>query len=206
MNFFDKKNDIYKKTREHMNEVVRDISNNQEDLLNCNWETFINVVSITSPQRYGGLIEKRLVKELKLIKKKSSEDSGDFTDAFGDHYEFKSSIIKKDGDKINLVQIRPWQNTNYYIVAIRFWQGLTYCFAFKLSHEQMMKELVECKATAAHGTKKAILNNENVEYRFSIKPLKKDENFRRWIQNYRSNFFDNKVGVISESSVDNLPF
>ena len=53
---------------------------------------------------------------------------------------------------------------------------------FVLTHAEMMLETEKLKATSAHGTKKALVNNENKELRMTLKRDSAD--WKRWINNY----------------------
>ena len=71
-----------------------------------------------------------------------------------------------------------FHNCDYIIQSISD-DGAT---TFVLTHADMMLEMKELKATRAHGTKKALVDNENIEYRMTLK--KDSANWDRWINNY----------------------
>jgi hypothetical protein len=76
-----------------------------------------------------------------------------------------------------MVQIRPWQDCNYIIQSISD-DGAT---TFVLTHVEMMLEMKKLKASRAHGTQ-ALVNNENIEYRMTLK--RNSAHWNRWINNY----------------------
>ena len=51
-------------------------------------------------------------------------------------------------------------------IDIRGWIKL---YAFQLTKQQLLDELVSLNASSAHGTKKANLSNGNIELRMSLK-------------------------------------
>ena len=78
---------------------------------------------------------------------------------------------------VNIVQVRPWQDCDYIIQSISDDRATT----FVLTHAEMMLEMERLKASRAHGTQ-ALVNNENIEYRMSLKRDSVD--WDRWINNY----------------------
>lgn len=185
---------ITKNYQEHR-ECVNWITNNYETLKKQDWKTFIIAMAQLNPQSYGARIQRRLIEELNLTRISASEDKGDFINQFGDHYELKVSLLQKSDSQMHLVQIRPWQDTNYYFIAFAIKEGEVYAFCFSLSHERMVKELKIMNASAAHGTKKTIEENKNVEYRISMSIDSTNENFQRWFTKYRSNFLDSDESI-----------
>lgn len=185
---------VLKNYKEHK-ECVEWISSNYEVLKNESWKNFIIAMAQLNPQTYGVNIQKRLIEELGLTKVEASEDKGDFIDNFGDHYELKVSLIQNPKQKLNLVQIRPWQDTNYYFIAFCIKNEEVYAFCFSLSHERMIEELKITNAGSAHGTKKSIENNTNIEYRLSVPIDSNNETFARWFVKYRSNFLDRNEDI-----------
>ena len=185
---------ILKNYQEHR-ECVDWISKNYETLKNESWKNFIIAMAQINPQSYGAKIQKRLIEELGLEKISASEDKGDFVNQFGDHYELKVSLLLKDKAKMNLVQIRPWQDTNYYFIAFGIKNSEVYAFCFSLSHDRMLEELKLMNAFAAHGTKKSLEKNTNIEYRIDLAINSDNEHFQRWFTKYRSNFLDKDESV-----------
>jgi hypothetical protein len=155
---------------------------------NLSIRDFIMVMQMLTPQSYGCRVQDRVIKQLGFKHIGSKKDSGDCEDSFGDRWEIKCSIINTSNDCLNLVQIRPWQDIKGYIVVVFDTRiDPTEIQVYRLDINQMKKECELCNASSAHGTKKANVNNINVELRFSIKINKEDYNFQRW-QQYRSKF------------------
>lgn len=148
---------------------------------------FILGMMFLPPQAYGQRIQNRLLKELHL--ERAHHDNGDFKDRFGDFYEVKSSILQHADAKMNLVQIRPWQKAHFCCFVFDVRTGVVTPHAFKLNAPQMSEEMRMLNATSAHGTVAANAHNRNIEYRLSMNVSMLDVHFRRWKDNYASNFF-----------------
>lgn len=182
------------------------IKNNLSYLNTQSWSYFIKAMSYLNPQSYGVYIAKRLIRELNLTETHAKKGKGDFVDHFGDHYELKVSLSIEEQPKINLVQIRPWQKTNYYFIGFVIKNGVVYSYCFKLSHEQMANEIKLTNMGSAHGTKDSLVNNENIELRKTIDINANDNTFKRWFLNYRSGFFDKFDDIISPETLEQIEF
>jgi len=148
---------------------------------------FITLMQMLTPQSYGSRIQGRLIKELGFKPIKATKNSGDCIDTFGDEWEIKASIITKSNNRLNMVQIRPWQDVGYICVAFDTRVEPSEIEVYRLDGNQMKEECEKLKASSAHGTKTANENNKNIELRIDINIDKNDVNYQRW-QNYRSNF------------------
>lgn len=187
-----------KKKERSMKENLKKIVKVQQKMLegsagNAEWgfeediENFIYLMSFLNPQSYGSRIENRIAKDCDLQKVASSEGCGDFLDKDGNYWEAKVSLVTQSNPNLNLVQIRPWQNLAGYICVafdIRDTENFKY-YMFKLSHDEMIEEMKLCNMVAAHGTKKANLDNSNIEFRGSLPVDENNENFSRWLNKYR---------------------
>ena len=138
-------------------------------------QDFYKISSVLTPQSRSPLWEKYFIKKHDCEKVKISENRGDFkkNDIY---YEFKCSGYNQD-NAVHIVQIRPWQDCDYIIQSISNDEATT----FVLTHADMMLEMKELKASRAHGTR-ALVNNENIEYRMTLK--KDSAHWDRWISNY----------------------
>jgi len=145
-------------------------------------KTFYKATSILSSQSRSPAWEKAFILKNNAEKISSSLGKGDLLHK-KIYYEYK--ISGRNVDKaIHVVQVRMWQNVSYIIQYITDYFDI---ITFKLSHDQMNDELEILKATAAHGTKKANKDNENIEYRFTIH--KESKHMDRWVSKYKTNEF-----------------
>ncbi len=140
-------------------------------------EDFYKISSVLSTQSRSPLWENYFMKKHDCERVNKSEDRGDFKKN-GRYYEYKSSGYNLD-NSVNMLQIRPWQDCDYIIQSISD-DGAT---TFVLTHAEMMLEMDKLKASPAHGTRKALVNNENIEYMMAVKRDSTD--WDRWINNYR---------------------
>ena len=137
---------------------------------------FYKISSVLTPQSRSPLWENYFIKKHDCEKVSKDEDRGDFKKN-GRYYEYKCSGYNQN-NSVNIVQIRPWQDCDYIIQSISDDRATT----FVLTHAEMMSEMERLKASRAHGTQ-ALVNNENIEYRMSVKRDSAD--WHRWINNYR---------------------
>jgi hypothetical protein len=150
-------------------------------------EDFIKSIILLNPQTYGNRIERRIICEMKGKKVKPSLNKGDM-EKNGEFYEIKTSILFNKNNSLNLVQLRLWQNVDYYLCIGYDLRNFKYKkYSFLLTKEEMIKETKLCKMSSAHGTKKINKKNSNVELRFSLKFSNKNEHFKRWLKNYKYN-------------------
>ena len=147
------------------------------------FDAFITKLLFLTPQSYGARLQYFLIKRFGLSDK-LSKDSGDFVDQFGQPHELKASIITPTNNCLNLVQIRPWQDVDYYCVAIDTRVSPYQEYVFVLSKSQMLEELRLNGATSAHGTALANKNNANIELRMAIEILPGKAVFERWKKQY----------------------
>jgi hypothetical protein len=128
-------------------------------------------------QVYGCHLQNEMMNLFELKKIKNEDDKGDAQDKNGKIVELKVSM-KVRKDKYCCVQIRGWQEIDYYLILFinaKNINNISYEF-FKITKEQMKDELIEFKAEAAHLTKKARENNKNIEMRFDLN----DDRYNRW--------------------------
>ena len=139
-------------------------------------QDFYKISSVLSTQSRSPLWENYFIKKHDCERVKKEEDRGDFKKD-GRYYEYKSSGYNQD-NSVHMLQIRPWQDCDYIIQSISD-EG---AFTFVLTHAEMMLEMEKLKASPAHGTRKVLVNNENIEYMMALKRDSADWN--RWIDNY----------------------
>ena len=138
-------------------------------------QDFYKISSVLTPQSRSPLWENYFIKKHDCERVNKNEDRGDFKKN-GMYYEYKSSGYNQN-NSVNIVQIRPWQDCDYIIQSISD-DGAT---TFVLTHTEMKLEMEKLKASRAHGTQ-ALVNNENIEYRMTLK--RDSAHWNRWINNY----------------------
>lgn len=146
------------------------------------------IITTTSAQSYGAVIEKILIKEKGWSKVSASDDRGDAYDpTTGKYYEIKVTVARPSkGDKVNFVQLRPHQDIDgYYMVIINEATGAEE--NFYITKEQMAGEIEATGSSLAHGVRSAEKHGRD-EYaiRFSTKPT--DAVYLRWQQLYKADF------------------
>ncbi|EPP7233564.1 hypothetical protein ACTOJ1_000469 [Shigella flexneri] len=167
---------------------------------------FIFYMNTLPSQKFGTLIEKKVGEFFKWKQNKSSLGRGDFNIPDGHDVEFKTSLISDKSQKLNLVQIRLWEKTDFLCVAFRMIGKKVHLFPFYLTHEQMEKE-VGLLGTAAHGGKKIANSNLNTESSIRIKITKNDDTFVRWFNMYRTDLFDKKAkGFVIPKTLEEVIF
>lgn len=195
LNFLEDK-EALKQMSSSIRNITDAINNDQKWGFDKDWEDFVLGMTFMNPQAYGIRIQNRLIAQLEGLKTKAKDNNGDFTDITGAAYECKTSILMRDNSKFHVVQIRPWQNSDYYclLLDIRTENFQGYCF--KLTSEEMKEELVLLNATSAHGTTDANKQNKNIEYRFTMRVSEDNEHFLRWRKKYQINFdFNAKIDL-----------
>lgn len=140
---------------------------------------FYLVSSLLTPQSRSPLWEKYYIEKHGAARVKPQEDSGDFI-LNGKNYEYKSSC--NDEGSLHIIQIRLWQGCDYIIQSIRPEEGEV--ITFNLAHEQMEREVERLKATSAHGTKAANVDNKNIELRASV--IFDSDDWHRWVREYKT--------------------
>ena len=137
---------------------------------------FYRISSLLSPQARSPLWEKYFIQRHNCRKMSAKNDSGDF-EKDGVRYEFKASGYNQDA-AVHIVQIRLWQGCDYVVQSVSD-NGAE---SFVLRHSEMRREVALCGAVSAHGTRKAVAQNKNVEMRMTLK--KDGEHWARWRKKY----------------------
>ena len=138
---------------------------------------FYLYVQFLSAQSAAPLCEEYF-RQKNRFKKRKNIDLGDFQDTYGNHYEYKCSLVNQK-NCLNVVQIRKWQDiAGYYIQKVTEEEVYT----FQLSRDHMSQECVLLKATSAHGSKKTNKDNKHIELRFTMKVGSDD--WYRWCDTY----------------------
>jgi hypothetical protein len=141
---------------------------------------FAKAMLCLNPQSYGGRVDKRLSENLGL-ESTDDKDRGDRKSINGTYVEWKGSFFTSSNTTLNLVQIRPWQDTDYiyYAFDMRDLSNIKMQL-FYLNKIQMQSELAG--ATSAHGTKNSNIDNSNNELAVRIEA--DSDIYNRWIAEY----------------------
>jgi hypothetical protein len=115
-----------------------------------------------SPQKRTGFIEDKMRRLFSWKKVKASEAKGDYIDKDGKYFELKCSSTN-DFNLINLLQIRPWQEVDYYRVIYFDLDEPRKSKSYILSKNEMIAE-IEKYGAATHGTKNTNKSNGKIEY------------------------------------------
>jgi len=176
----------------YMNEKQLVSNITKKEITKLGVKEFIKKMCLINPQSYGNKIEYYLQYKLNGKKVKPNENRGDIL-VKNKYIEIKSSIITKTNNSLNLVQIRLFQNIDYYLFAsfdVRDIKNFKEHY-FLLSHDEMFKSLKFLNMNSAHGTKQANKNNKNIEYRVSIK-MDKNDTYYKYFSKYEKSFSEIK--------------
>lgn len=167
---------------------------------------FLLQAKTLQPSAYGFRMQSyfSMLFDCQVISSKS--DLGDFINQLEQVVEFKCSFLSDNMNKINIKQIRLWQDIDEYYVFVSDFENYEdiKTYLFKLSKSQMIEECDVMNAKSCHMTESNYSQNEKVELGFSIS--KDSENWKRWIERYhvrRLNLHDKvdkKLIKIRESS------
>ena len=138
---------------------------------------FYRITSLLTPQSRSPIWEKYFICKYGCRKVKRNENRGDL-EKNGRWYEYKASGFNQ-GNDMNIVQVRLWQNCDYIIQSISDSGAIT----FVLTHSQMVNETKLCNAASAHGTKQVTDVNQHNELRFTVS--RDSEGWTRWVQTYQ---------------------
>lgn len=149
------------------------------DFICKDWDTFLLHCALLNPQSYGAAIEKKFIIDNNLRKNNPSDNNGDvYNSKFNRNYEIKTSYLSKD-DTYNLVQIRSWQDVDYYILIIDISDEKVNKTLFVLNHQKMCNE-IEKYGNNAHGTKSILKENNKIEKRLTLT----NNDIARWKEMY----------------------
>ena len=169
-----------------VNDAIKTVAENKKKILDSYVEgeidapLFYKSTALLTPQSRSALYENALIRKLGGTKNNARDNIGDAKIA-GTNYEIKVSGVNID-KCLHMVQLRPWQNTDYLIQFIDVDRDFKSLY-FVLTHEEMIAEIKETKANATHGTMESNKNNQNIEYRITLK--KGSVHFRRWVSKYQ---------------------
>ena len=146
------------KEQEHKKKYLVPSDDFEEFLIDC--KIYLN------SQSYGIKIQNRWREINKYKKVKSSEDRGDYKDG-STYAEFKVSYFS-DG-KWSLLQLRPYQPVDRYDILLVELGNTNMNYTIYKIPKDKMKYLIDRYGETAHGTKQSNLDNNNIEYRITIK-------------------------------------
>lgn len=132
-------------------------------------DEFFLLCKTGNPQSYGLRAEKYFALTMGYEVIPSSLDLGDFYNLEGEAVEFKCSFLSETQKKINIKQVRIWQDLQYYyIFSVDFtdYENIIYK-CYKLSAE-VMNGYIEKYGRPCHSTKSNNDENEKVEMGFSF--------------------------------------
>ena len=170
-------------------EILMDFNNGK-----ISEEEFYSATALLTPQSRSSLYENAIIFALNGTKNKAKDNIGD-AKIDGTNYEIKVSGVNVD-KCLHMVQLRPWQDTDYLIQFIDMDNKYTSTY-FVLTHDEMANEIKLLNANAAHGTEESNKENKNVEYRITLQKGSKE--FLRWVKASEAKLTNNKLIIqISE--------
>lgn len=131
------------------------------------------IVNKLSPQQYGPLIERFIMRKFNYNKNSPSHCNGDLSKN-GNHYEIKVSFGGKK-QKYNFVQIRPKHDCVAYIltaynISSENIENEGELYIFRIPKNEMKRIIIEFGGYA-HGTirENGIITIENLHYEYAIR-------------------------------------
>lgn len=162
---------------------IKDKSTSKNYGFNDDWNIFVKKILPLSPKSYGTKIQNRIIFKNDLQQVKANLDRGDFKKN-NCYFEIKTSLLTVTNKSANITGVRQWQEIDgYYIFiidAINFEKINTY--TFRITKDEMEKELGCLGAIPLNGTKRANEGNKNLPLRFGLSL--DSENFKRWCKSY----------------------
>ena len=176
-----------------LDSVLNDKLTLNDDIVNCgNARLYYTSTAGLSVQSKAPLGEQFLCNLLGYTRVSSHEDRGDAKDSNGYYYEFKNSFTNQ-AENLNIRQIRPWQDIDFYYCFYINEEDLDKSLFFVLTKDEMIEEISLC-GSYTHGTTAANIVNLNNEYSITI-PVYNDRNekTKRWKEKYLSTELKYKI-------------
>lgn len=147
-----------------------------------NTDDFFLLTYFMNAQRKAKEIELKFLDLLGGVAVPASKGRGDGL-VSGKYYELKTSTTNKD-NKLNIRQIRPWQNVDYYLCSYIDELCVSKSKIYRLTKDEMHYEIDKIGGFT-HGTNQANKNNKNIEYSITL-PVYKDDHtdVSRWNERY----------------------
>lgn len=161
------------------------IDSHNGDLTKCSLSDYIMISGdgAFTPQKRTKFLEDKMIEDFSWTPVSSSVGRGDYIDSNGKYFELKCSS-SNDSNTINILQIRPWQDIDYYLVIYFDLDDYRKSKAYILSKNDMINEINKL-SSSCHGTKIANMRNENVEKSIHL-PIDNE-----WDGKYLNNSFFN---------------
>lgn len=137
---------------------------------------FYRITSVLAPPSRSSLWQNYFIKANGGRRVKATDNQGDF-EKNGTFYEYKASGFN-EGNVVNIVQIRLWQNCDYVVQSVSDNGAVT----FMLDHEEMRLETELVPASAAHGTRLVTGESQHVELRMTFG--RDSDVWKRWVDQY----------------------
>ena len=173
-------------------ELAGRISDDEPMRDQCSRDDFLFLCSFASAQQKSREIELWIVDLLHAKPVPASLDRGD-CHVDGEYIEIKVSTTNASG-YLNIRQIRPWQELDWYICAYIEERRPQRSVAFRLTRDQMKAEITVI-GSVMHGTHAAVRANVNKEYGMTI-PVHNAMHpiTRRWMCDYYDSDLTGRIG------------
>lgn len=162
------------------NVIFENKNKNLKDIPFCDIIT-MSGAGVFTPQKRTSFLEDKMISLFSWRKVKAKENKGDYIDSNGKFFELKCSATN-ESQTINILQIRPWQNVDYYRIIFFDLDDSTKSKSYVLTKEEMLNEVSQI-GCAIHGTKESNKDNQNIEYAIHL-PL-----LNEWDEKYIDNDF-----------------
>lgn len=162
-------------------DIIDHINSMGDNIYNLDIKDFIYHILHLTPQSYGCKIEKFIINKIKGLSINSKLGKGDVL-INNKSFEIKSSIITNTNKSLNMVQIRPWQNVDGYIIA---YFNVVDDFEYNIimiPKKEFLSDIYSKNVHSAHGTKTVSEENGLVELRLSLKY--DDPLLNKWKESY----------------------
>lgn len=178
---------IDKITSRSVSMLKQHIQNGKKSLNDLNnAKDFFPVIAFLNAQAKSPKIDNFIYKKTGQTPVKSSLGRGDGYDAVNKkYYEYKISTSNKD-QKINAVQLRPWQKIDFYLLGYIDEDDFKNSRLYLLTHHQLIRECQIMNAGAMHGTATANQQNQNIELALRLPIDVNNIDFKRFEKKYRT--------------------
>jgi len=149
--------------------VMNDINSDKDLFIQQDLTSLLKTLHVfTSPQKYGCLIQDRLISDYNLEKIPSSEDKGDAKNINNKYGEIKVSYAGEK-DQLSFLQIRPYQNCDFYVLYAIIPQENYKGYSFIIKKNEIEQFMYYMCAANCHGVDRYKVDKTRNEYRISVK-------------------------------------